>query len=105
MIKTNDLDGIIVATPPALHAEMTLAAVDRGLPVLVEKPLTLDVGEAKAVLDRALSKGAIVLVDHIHLYSAAWETLKREGVRLGPIRTIAAKAGRWGVFRPDTPVL
>ncbi len=105
MIKTNDLDGIIIAAPPALHAEMTLAAVDRGLPVLVEKPLTLDVGEAEAVLDRARSIGAIVLVDHIHLYSAAWEALKREGVRLGPIRTIAAKAGRWGVFRPDTPVL
>ena len=105
MIKTNDLDGVIVATPPARHAEMTLAAVDRGLPVLVEKPLTLDVGEAEAVLDRARSKGAIVLVDHIHLYSAAWEALKREGVRLGPIRTIAAKAGRWGIFRPGTPVL
>ena len=90
---------------PALHAEMTLAAVDRGLPVLVEKPLTLDVGEAEAVLDRARSKGAIVLVDHIHLYSAAWEALKREGIRLGPIRTITAKGDRWGVFRPDTPVL
>ena len=36
---------------------MTLAAVDRGLPVLVEKPLTLDVGEAEAVLDRVRSKG------------------------------------------------
>ena len=105
LIKAGDLDGVIVATPPALHAEMTLAAVDRGLPVLVEKPLTLDVGEAEAALARARSKGAIVLVDHIHLYSAAWETLKREGVRLGPIRTIAAKAGRWGVFRLDSPVL
>lgn len=105
LIKAGDLDGVIVAAPPALHAEMTLAAVDRGLPVLVEKPLTLDIGEAEAVLDRARSKGAIVLVDHIHLYSAAWKALKREGIRLGPIRTIAAKAGRWGVFRPDTPVL
>ena len=79
---------------------MTLAAVDRGLPVLVEKPLTLDVGEAEAILDQARSKGAIVLVDHIYLYSAAWEALKREGIRLGPIRTITAKGGRWGGSGP-----
>jgi predicted dehydrogenase len=105
MIKTNDLDGIIVATPPALHAEMTLAAVDRGLPVLVEKPLTLDVGEAETVLDRARSKGVIVLVDHIHLYSAAWEALKRVSLQLGPLRAVSTVAGNWGPFHKDTPVL
>ena len=105
MIKTNDLDGVIVATPPALHAEMTLAAVDRDLPVLVEKPLTLDIAEAEAVLDRARSIGAIVLVDHIHLYSAAWEALKRESRRLGPFRAVSTVAGKWGPFRKDTPML
>lgn len=71
LIKAGDLDGVIVAIPPALHVEMTLAAVDR-----------------------ARSKGAIVLVDHIHWYSAAWEALKREVIRRGPIRTITAKGGR-----------
>ena len=106
MIKTNDLDGVIVAPPPpAPQWGGTLATVKQGLQVLVEKPLTIYIAEAEAVLDRALSKGAIVLIDHIHLYSAAWETLKREGIRLGSIRTIAAKAGRWRVFRPDSPVL
>jgi|TARA_Y100000294_G_scaffold176811_1_gene200312 predicted dehydrogenase len=105
LIKAGDLDGVIVAAPPALHAEMTLAAVDRGLPVLVEKPLTLDIAEAEAVLDRARSKGAIVLVDHIHLYSAAWEALKRESRRLGPLHAVSTVAGNWGPFRKDTPML
>ncbi|MCH7935559.1 MAG: Gfo/Idh/MocA family oxidoreductase [Proteobacteria bacterium] len=105
MIKTNDLDGVIIATPPPLHAEMTLATVDRDLPVLVEKPLTLDVAEAEAVLDRARSKGAIVLVDHIHLYSAAWEALKRESRCLGPLHAVSTIAGKWGPFRKNTPML
>jgi hypothetical protein len=42
LIQMKNLAGLIVATPPHTHAEITLAAIRAGLPVLVEKPLTLD---------------------------------------------------------------
>ena len=58
MLAAGDLDGVIIATPPALHAEMTLAAIDRGVAVLVEKPMTLNLAEAEIVLERAQSQGA-----------------------------------------------
>ncbi len=105
LIAARDLDGVIIATPPTLHAEMTLAAIDAGLPVLVEKPMTLSLDEAETVVGAAYAKNAIVLVDHVHLYSAAWEGLKREAKALGPLQEISSVAGNWGPFRPDTPML
>ena len=38
LIEAGDLDGVIIAAPPALQSEMMLAAIGRGLPVLAEKP-------------------------------------------------------------------
>lgn len=105
LIDAADLDGIIIATPPATHAEMTLAAIDAGLPVLVEKPMTLDVVEAETILARAETTDSIVHVDHIHLYSAAWEALRQESRSLGAVNSITAESGRWGPFLPDTPML
>jgi len=105
MLVAGDLDGVIIATPPALHAEMTLAAIDREVAVLVEKPMTLNLAEAETVLERAQSRGAIVCVDHIHLYSAAWEALKREAAGLGPLRAIITETGAKGPDHSPTPVL
>lgn len=105
LLAAEDLDGVIVATPPTLHAEMAGAAIDRGLPVLVEKPMTTDLGDAAALVERAGAKGAIFKVDHIHLYSAAWEALKHEAAALGPLRAVKTEAGNWGPFRRQTPML
>jgi predicted dehydrogenase len=104
LIAAQDLDGVIIATPPALHAEMTLAAIDAGIPVLVEKPMTLSLAEAESVVKAASAKNAIVLVDHVHLYSAAWEALKNDA-KAGPLITISTIAGNWGPFRQGTPML
>ncbi len=105
MLTAGDLDGVIIATPPALHAEMTLAAIDREVAVLVEKPMTLNLSDAEMVLERARSRDAIVRVDHIHLYSAAWEALKSEAKGLGPLRAIIAEAGSPQPDPSRTPVL
>ena len=104
LIAAGDLDGVIIATPPTIHAEMTLAAIDAGLPVLVEKPMTLSLADAETVVEAAKAKNTIVLVDHTHLYSAAWEALKNDA-KAGPLITISTIAGKWGPFRQDTPML
>jgi predicted dehydrogenase len=99
------LDGIILATPPATHLEMALAAVAHGLPVLVEKPMTLSVEDACTLVDRARRAGVLVMVGHTHLYSAAFRTLKSCGARLGELLHTRSGGGNWGPFRPETPVL
>lgn len=100
-----DLDGVIIATPPGLHAEMARAAIEAGNPVLIEKPLTMDIDEAVDLLAFAEQSGAIALIDHTHLYHPAYRELKRLGLGLGPIHAIRGGAGNRGPFRKETPVL
>jgi predicted dehydrogenase len=101
----DDLDGVIIATPPTLHADMTRASIAASNPVLVEKPLTLDVDEAAALLSDAEQQSAIVHVDHIHLYHPAFRALKNVGKALGPIQAIHGMQGDWGPFRHGSSTL
>lgn len=104
-IGAGDLDGVIIATPPSLHAEMTIAAVIAGIPVLVEKPLTLGLSEATALRNEVRARNGLVMVDHTHLFHPAYEELKLQAPRLGKIRAIEAEAGSRGPYRVDVPVL
>lgn len=59
-----DVDLVCVTTPPNLHKEMVLAAIENGKHVLAEKPMAMNVAEAedmKAAADRA---GVLALIDH-----------------------------------------
>lgn len=104
-IEAGDLDGIIVATPPALHAEVTRAAVNEGIPVLVEKPFTMSLESALVLRELALAKKQVVMVDHTHLFQPAFQELKRRVGDLGAIRAIDASAGNHGPYREGVPVL
>lgn len=106
-VATTDrtLDGIILATPPVMHLEMALAAIANGIPVLVEKPMTLSADDARTLVDRAGRERVLVMVGHTHLYSAAFRELKSRGALLGDLLHTRSAGGNWGPFRPDTPVL
>lgn len=57
LVAAADVDAVLVASPDATHAPLVLAALDRGLPVLCEKPLTTSVDDTLAVLDRERAAG------------------------------------------------
>ena len=103
--EARDIDGVIVATPPALHAEMTESAVAGGRPVLVEKPLTLDLGRARALRRFVAERHGFVMVEHTLLFHPACRKLKELAPDLGPVRAIGAELGQRGPHRKDTPVL
>ncbi len=105
LLGPGGVDALIVATPPAMHAEMVHAAVARSLPVLAEKPLTMNLREATALRDFVAAQAGFVMVDHTHLYSPAYRELKRSALRCGAITAIASRAGNMGPFRGDAPVL
>lgn len=100
-----DLDGLIIASPPASHAAIAAAAIAAGLPLFIEKPLTLERREAHALADAADAADALVMVDHIHLFSPAFRRLKLLVGTLGPIRRIEGRAGSHGPYRADADVL
>ncbi len=100
-----DLDGVIIATPPHLHAEMTTAAVTFGRPVLVEKPLTMDLAQAVELRRHVDLYGGLVMVDHIHLFHPAFRALKELSRALGPLKAIRTEAGNRGPYRGNVPVI
>jgi predicted dehydrogenase len=105
LCRDSTLEGVIVATPPALHAPMALAAMRAGKAVLIEKPLTLEAEEARALRAMAERRNALVLVDHTHLYSAAYRELKRRAASLGRLQRIESEGGNRGPVRPGVSAL
>ena len=99
------VDGVVIATPPAIHTEIALAAIAAGRGVLIEKPLALSFAEAQSIAEAAAKLDRPVMVDHIHLHHPAFIALRQMLPKLGPLRSIEAEAGRLGPFRPDTSVL
>jgi myo-inositol 2-dehydrogenase/D-chiro-inositol 1-dehydrogenase len=51
-INDPDVDAVLLASPGAAHAEQLDACLDRGIPVLCEKPLTTDIGSAYAIVQK-----------------------------------------------------
>ena len=57
VLKLKDLDAVLIATPSIAHEPMIRKALDRGLHVFAEKPLTLDADASRELADLAASKG------------------------------------------------
>lgn len=96
-----ELDGIVIATPSALHAEQAIAALDRGLAVFCQKPLGLTAAEARAVVDAARAADRLLAVDLSYRFVDAFRAahaLVRSG-DLGEI--LAADLAFHNAYGPD----
>lgn len=60
LLANKEVDLVINLTIPAVHAEVSLAAINAGKHVYSEKPLGIEVGEGQAILDAAKAKGVKV---------------------------------------------
>lgn len=74
-----DVDGIVIATPSALHADQAIAALSAGVPVFCQKPLARNATEAGAVVAEARERDLLLGVDlsyrHVHAFRAAASAL------------------------------
>ncbi len=105
MITYQKLDGVIICTPPKTHLEIAQSFIKAGIPILIEKPLTLNLNEAKAIYKLAKFYNTIVMTDFIYLFNYKFEALKDSLKLIGDIKYILTKAGNFGPYRQDTPVL
>jgi len=78
-------DGIILATPNTLHVAGGLAAIARGLPVLVEKPVATAVAAARVMVEAGETAGVPVLTGHHRRYNPLITAAKSmiDGGRIG----------------------
>jgi predicted dehydrogenase len=70
-IFESELDGLVIATPSAMHAHQAIAALDAGMAVFCQKPLGRDEAECRAVVDAARRADRLLGVDMSYRHLAA----------------------------------
>jgi predicted dehydrogenase len=70
------LDGVVIATPSALHAEQSIAALNAGATVFCQKPLGRNATEVEAVLDAARKADRPLGVDLSYRHTAAMQAIR-----------------------------
>lgn len=72
-----EIDAAIVAVPTTAHSEVGCALLERGIDVLIEKPIAADLESARCLVHAAASKGRILQVGHLERYNPAVAALKK----------------------------
>jgi predicted dehydrogenase len=86
---TLELDGIVIATPSAMHAEQCIRAFDAGVAVFCQKPLGRSAAEVEAALDAARRADRVLGVDLSYRYTAAVQAI-RDRIRSGALGKVFA---------------
>ena len=83
------LDGIVIATPSALHAEQSIRVLESGAAVFCQKPLGRTAAEARAVVDAARAADRLLSVDFSYRFTEGMREI-RERVRSGELGRVFA---------------
>ncbi|MFT3828643.1 MAG: Gfo/Idh/MocA family oxidoreductase [Opitutaceae bacterium] len=98
-----DLDGVVLATPSALHAAQAVAAFERGLAVFCQKPLGRNAAETRRVVDAACAADRLLGVDLSYRATAGMRAI-RQLVRDGALGDIyAVELVFHNAYGPDKP--
>jgi predicted dehydrogenase len=95
LLARPDLDAVIISTPPSLHAEMCIEAVQMGKHVLCEKPLARTPDECRTIIDAAKRHNRVLAVGFNYRFYPSFARAKQlldEG-RIGELSHIRAYAG------------
>ena len=100
MFAAVDVDGVILSTPTLMHVDGGMACMDRGVPVLIEKPLAVSADDAQGLIDRARDKGVPILVGHHRRHNPIIQKTARliQDGAIGQVR--AAQVTCW-FYKPD----
>jgi predicted dehydrogenase len=91
------VDAVSIAAPTHLHRSIALAAISRGVHVLVEKPIASSVEEGREIIAAARRAGVTLMVGHVERFNPAVQAIK-EALRDEDILSIAIT--RVGPFPP-----
>ena len=69
------LDAVVICSPAQTHAAATLAALERGLHVFVEKPMCITLADADRVAEAQQRTGKVVQVGYMKRFDRAWERM------------------------------
>jgi predicted dehydrogenase len=105
LLGDEDLDLVVLAVPHTLHLNMTVAALEAGKHVVVEKPMCLDVHEADKMIAAADRADRLLTVFHNRRWDPDFLTLRDtlERRQLGEVRVIESRRSGGFYLAMDTP--
>jgi predicted dehydrogenase len=87
LLQSGGVDAISINTPNYLHAPQSIAALEAGVHVMVEKPMAMNATEAKAMVAAGEGSGALLMVAHCWRFDeeALWLRKQLDGGAIGEI--------------------
>ena len=106
VLARDDIDAVLVATPPSSHFALARAVLAAGKHCWVEKPLALRAAEARELVDSARQRRLTLFVDETFLYDPLLQQAKRwiDAGRLGRVYHLSFERLGMGRIRRDSDV-
>lgn len=107
ILATDEVDGVVIATPSHTHYALTKRALLAGKHVYVEKPISTNADEAFELTEIAAEKGLVLMVGHLLLYHPVVNRIRqivKEGT-LGKVTYVQSDRLNVNFFRNDRSVL
>ena len=103
VLADTDVQGVVLATPAHLHAEMGRQALEAGKHLMVEKPLSLHAADAWRLVELARDKNLRLMVGHVFEYNPAVIALRElvERGELGRVLYLYSARLNLGIVRDD----
>lgn len=107
IINNHGINAVIVATPAATHYSITRNLLLSGKNVLVEKPITLELSEARELIAIAGEKKLKLMVGHVLLYHPAVRKLKEliDAGKIGKLQYVYSNRLNFGTVRTEENIL
>jgi predicted dehydrogenase len=107
ILNDPSIDAVVIATPPVSHFTFTQKALNAGKHVFVEKPLALNVKDAKELVEHAHHLNKILMVGHTVLYNESVKIMRDiiKSGEIGEVYYIYASRLNLGIVRPDVNVM
>jgi len=102
-----NIDAVMIATPAETHYAQAVRAIEAGKDVYCEKPLTIDLGQARDLVRRAKAADRILMVGHLLEYHPAILKLKEliDRGELGKVRYVISNRLNLGKIRTEENAL
>ena len=96
MIRSGEIDAVVIATPDHWHAPMAIDALEQGLSVYIEKPMTHTIEETYRLREAAMASKGVLQVGHQHRQTMSFRTAQdiiQKGV-IGHVSLIQTNTNR-----------
>jgi len=106
LLDDNEVEALVIVTPPATHYSLARQAIQAGKHVWIEKPLALQLDQGRELVRLARLKGVVLFVDHTFLYDSAISNIRKriaEG-ELGRVYHIFLQRLNLGRIKRDSNV-